>query len=408
MTQSPIEPPNNPSASSSTSDRAASGGAGGRAGGRSSGSTGASRPLTFDEGVALLVAFLSLGSVLFWGLTRGGMNLLDGAVADNPALNVAGDERLSAFDFGEDESEITGADGSAVGGRATTRISKDIDNDGVDETIIVERPRRRILDDVRTGVAGAAGGIAGSAALSDGVDATVIDNDAAPDGEVAVEETPEPAEATAEAPQLSAEATADPQEAVSFSDVPDNYWAKPYIDALSSRGLIAGFDNGTFRPDQPVTRAQTANIVSRTFDLTADKENLEFSDVAGDYWARESIGEVVRGGFMTGFPNDTFAPNEPVTRTQAFTTLVTGLNIEPPTNVQAAIDRYTDANAIPSWATGKVAAATSSGLVVNYPNQQKLNPNEPTTRAELSAIIYQALERQGIVEPIESEYVVKP
>jgi len=399
VTQSPIEPSNNPNASSSRSSSETRPTAG-----QSSRQTGASRPLTFDEGVALLVAFLSLGSVLFWGLTRGGMNLMNDAVADSSARRAGTEDRQTAFDLGANDSELTGA-GGAVIGEATARISKDTDDDGVEETIVVEKPRRRILDDVRTGVAGAAGGIAGTAAISDSVDATVIDNDAAPDGEAAA---PDAEPIAAAPPSLSEEATADPQEAVSFTDVPDDYWAKPYIDALSSRGLITGFDNDTFRPDQPVTRAQTANIVSRTFDLTADKENLAFSDVTGDYWANESIGEVVKGGFMTGFPDDTFAPNEPVTRTQAFTTLVTGLSIAPPTNVQPVIERYADNDAIPDWATGKIAAATAGGLVVNYPNQQQLNPNEPTTRAELSAFIYQALAKEGVVEPIESEYVVKP
>ena len=107
--------------------------------------------------------------------------------------------------------------------------------------------------------------------------------------------------------------------------------------------------------------------------------------MTGDYWAKESIGEVVRGGFMTGFPNDTFAPNDPVTRAQALTTLVTGLGIEPPTNIQASLDRYADANTIPNWANEKMAAATVGGLVVNYPELPQLNPTQPTTRAELAA-----------------------
>jgi hypothetical protein len=111
---------------------------------------------------------------------------------------------------------------------------------------------------------------------------------------------------------------------------------------------------------------------------------------------------------MTGFPNDTFQPNLPVTRTQALTTLVTGLGIETPQNIQAALSRYTDANAIPQWANEKMAAATAGSLVVNYPDPAQLKPSEPTTRAELSALIYQALVREGVVEPIESEYVIKP
>ncbi|MEM6450850.1 MAG: S-layer homology domain-containing protein [Cyanobacteria bacterium P01_D01_bin.105] len=413
MAQSPIEPPNNPNASSSSA--------------RSGGSkTGASRPLTFDEGIALLVAFLSLGSVLFWGLTRGGMNLLNEVTADNSALTTRENEGSEpiTFDFNGDESEI--AVDSGTTGTNATGTDKDTDTD--DAVTTARRKPGQILEDVRTGVAGAAAGVAGTAATSQDAAAnpeeTESENTASEaeaeseagdtatanttaNTEAATEDAAEANDAPAPA-SLSAAATGDAQEAVEFADVPDNYWAKPYIDALSSRGLISGFDDGTFRPDQPVTRAQIANIVSRTFDLTADQENLAFSDVETNFWARESIGEVVRGGFMAGFPNDTFAPNDPVTRTQSLTTLVTGLGITPPTNIQAAIDRYDDANAIPNWATEKVAAATAGGIVVNYPNQEALKPTEPTTRAELAAIIYQALAKEGVVTPIESEYVVKP
>ena len=391
MTQSPIEPPNNPSASSSrsTSESAASG------------RTGASRPLTFDEGVALLVAFLSLGSVLFWGLTRGGMNLIGEAIADGSAITVENEEgEPITFNFDRDDSEIVVTD-DALESETAERDADELS--AAERALLSDRPRRRILNDAQAGVAGAAGGVAGATAIAEGAEA-------APEATRTAEEAAvTPTEGGVPKPvALSEQAAGEPQAAVSFGDVPDNYWAKPYIDALSSRGLISGYEDGNFRPDQPVTRAQIANIVSRTFDLTANKENLEFSDVDSNFWARESIGEVVRGGFMTGFPNDTFAPNEEVTRTQSLTTLVTGLGIEPPTNVQAAVDRYTDANAIPNWATEKVAAATTGGLVVNYPNQQTLNPNQPTTRAELSALIYQALAKEGVVDPIESQYVVKP
>ena len=215
--------------------------------------------------------------------------------------------------------------------------------------------------------------------------------------------------ATNETPRLSAAATAEPsQSTLLFVDVLNDYWAKPYIDALSDRGLISGYEDGTFRPEAPLARAQVANIISRVFDLTTDKAEPEFLDVGSDYWARESIGEVVNGGFMDGFPDDTFAPNIEVTRLQLLVTLVVGLEIEPPTDIQASLERYTDAKDIPDWAIEKIAAATSAGLVVNYPNVEKLNPYQPVTRAELAAAIYQVLERKGAVEPIDSEYLVKP
>ncbi|PZO12438.1 MAG: hypothetical protein DCF25_17690 [Leptolyngbya foveolarum] len=384
MTQSPIEPPNNP-------DRRPE---------ETPGGASSNRPLGFDEMVAVLVAFLSLGSVLFWGLTRGSA---DSIFSEPLASGRAGVEEVRppiAFGSGDDSEGVNSgvvavprrADEDSVRPSARAELAERaaLRRERVD--VVGREPTGSVWSDFRAGTAGTAAGVAGVAATSG-------EAEALPETEAAAE---------AVKPKASEAASAPAKDPIGFADVPDTYWAKPFIDGLSSRGLISGFDSGDFRPDEQVTRAQVANIVSRTFGLTANKENLEFSDVAGDYWARESIGEVVRGGFMTGFPGDVFKPNEPVTRAQALTTLVTGLDIKPPNNVQPTLSRYTDANSIPKWATEKVAAATTASLVVNYPKLNQINAAQPTTRAELSAMIYQALAEEGIVEPVESQYVVKP
>lgn len=412
VTQSPTPPPNDPRRSDEGRSRPAA--------------TGPLRPLEFDEMVALFVAFLSLGGVLFWGLSRGDMSLLSGgglttgpvAVApradDESPLGSNGITDAGAASEAESSGDTAAADDTeaatiAGNGSAVSELSAQAA--ARRERLATRKP---IWEDVRDGMAGAAAGVTGAAITADAADADAADTDVE-EPIAAASDTAESSEAAeeGEVPDIAAAipskaATDAPKEALAFNDVADDYWAKPYIDALSSRGLITGFEDGSFKPDAEITRAQTANIVSRTFDLTADKENLEFSDVSSDYWARESIGEVVRGGFMTGFPDDTFDPGAAVTRAQALTTLVTGLGIESPTNIQASLDRYTDANEIPNWANEKMAAATTGSLVVNHPEITQLNPTGATTRAELSAMIYQALVREGVVDPIESTYVVKP
>ena len=397
VTQSPIEPPNNP-------DRRP----------EESAATGPRRPLTFDEMVAMLIAFLSLGTVLFWGLTRSGGDLLSEPLLSNGAVTEPEGDRapLSLFGDADEDSEPSVAtlprNETADSGRRSARAELAERAEQRRERAGITRPEAtgNVWQDFRTGAAGTAAGAAGIAATAGGAEA--LPETEATEPEAAAPTTEEPAAEVIPQATASEEAKAPPKEAIGFRDVPDGYWAKPYIDGLSSRGLISGFDSGDFMPDEQVTRAQVANIVSRTFALTANKENLEFSDVENSYWARESIGEVVRGGFMTGFPDDTFKPDAPVTRAQALTTLVTGLGIAQPNNVQATLDRYADKGSIPEWATEKVAAATDGSLVVNHPNQDQINASEPTTRADLAAMIYQALVKEGVVEPIESEYLVKP
>jgi hypothetical protein len=393
VTQSPIEPPNDPRRSEPPV-------------------TGPSRPLTFDEMIAVLVAFLSLGSVLFWGMSRGNMNLLGDLAMSNPPVVATGENPSAAGDRLETSAERGEAGAIAgVAPESNTAAPELSAREQLAAQAAARRARaaenpRGLWDDIRAGMAGAAAGVAGVAATPDAVNGAAEPPTESPT-EPPTESSAAPAVTTAAVP-LSAAATAPPKDALRFEDVPDNYWAKPYIDALSSRELISGFEDGSFKPDQPVTRAQIANIVSRTFDLSAEKESIAFSDVQGTYWAKDSIDEVVKGGFMTGFPKNIFQPNSPVTRAQAFATLATGLELETPGNVQAVLARYTDTGAIPVWAKDKTAAATAGSLVVNYPNLDQLKPGQPTTRAELSALIYQALVNQGAVEPIESQYLVKP
>ena len=71
------------------------------------------------------------------------------------------------------------------------------------------------------------------------------------------------------------------------------------------------------------------------------------------------------------------------------------------------LSRYTDGSAIPSWATGFVAASTGRQVVVNYPTLNLLNPNREATRAEVAAIVYQAMVNAGKVSAIPSLYIVK-
>ncbi|WP_413161077.1 S-layer homology domain-containing protein [Capilliphycus salinus ALCB114379] len=112
---------------------------------------------------------------------------------------------------------------------------------------------------------------------------------------------------------------------------------------------------------------------------------------------------------MTGYPGEVFNPNLTVPRVQVLVALASGLDLKLPKNPEQVLQQtYQDAEQIPQWAVEKVAAATQAGLVVNYPETSTLNPNQPATRAEVSALIYQALVESDKAEPISSEYIVKP
>lgn len=190
-----------------------------------------------------------------------------------------------------------------------------------------------------------------------------------------------------------------------FADVSADYWASDYISALTDLNILNGFPDGTFRPDEPVTRAQFAAIL-RQASLKSDIMPGEaFADVGANYWAVEAIRLARSSGFLSGYPGNVFNPEQNIPRGQALIALSNGLGYVE--NNLDILSYYRDASEIPDYARPGLAAATQSNLVVNYPALTRLEPNRNATRAEIAAFIYQALVREDRVGPLTpAPYVV--
>lgn len=195
------------------------------------------------------------------------------------------------------------------------------------------------------------------------------------------------------------------QTTVSFSDVSSNYWARDFIVELARRDVIAGFPDGTFRPNDPVTRAQFAAMVRKAFNKANIRNPVNFSDVASNYWAYNAIREAYAMGFLSGYPGNVFRPGQNIPREQVLVSLANGLNYST-SNVASSLQLYNDASSISNYARNSIAAATEKSIVVNYPTVSALNPTRNATRAEVAAFIYQALVSAGQVAAINSPYIV--
>lgn len=185
---------------------------------------------------------------------------------------------------------------------------------------------------------------------------------------------------------------------VATPTLPDvqGHWAQRFIEPLVARGVIRGFPDGTFRPDEPVTRAQFAAMLQKAFQKNPIRNAVQFVDVPANYWAYNAIQEAYSRGFLAGYPNSVFNPNQNIPRVQALVSLVEGLNLGATTVTPAALDTYfQDATQIPDYARDKVAGATENRIVVNYPDIRVLNPNQVATRADVAAFIYQTLVKAG-------------
>ncbi len=213
-------------------------------------------------------------------------------------------------------------------------------------------------------------------------------------------QTPVPAQVPAPTPAPS----------TSFRDVPADYWAYEYISGLARFSVISGFPDGTFQPNEPVTRAQFAAILNQAFmsaqpfqvpngRLNATQPATPpFADVPNNHWAAGYIAKARTAGFLSGYPGNQFRPNQPIPRVQALISIANGLGYQG--GSVAELSAYRDAAAIPEYARPGITAARAANIVVNYPGLDQLLPNRPATRAEIAAFVYQALVKDGRAQPV--------
>jgi len=194
-----------------------------------------------------------------------------------------------------------------------------------------------------------------------------------------------------------------------FSDVSSTYWAKDFIAQLAQRNIIAGFPDGSFKPDAPVTRAQFAAMLlkaNQEFKKANVRSAIKFVDVPTTYWANSAIQAAYTTGFLAGYPGSIFRPEQNIPREQALTSLANGLSYTASQSTDTVLSYYNDSSNISSFARSPIAAATEKRMVVNYPNLTTLNPTRNATRAEVAAFLYQALVSNGTAQAISSQYIV--
>ncbi len=174
--------------------------------------------------------------------------------------------------------------------------------------------------------------------------------------------------------------------AQNFPDISGN-WAELEINYLADNNFISGFPDGTFKPFNRVTRAEFATMIVKSLNVTpiSAYSNRNFSDING-HWAKNNILKAARAGFIAGFPDGTFKPNATLTRVQMIAALSnTGATFKADLRI---LSRLQDEDDIPNWAKQTVANALLTELVVNYPNVNQFRPNDLATRADVAATIY--------------------
>jgi S-layer homology domain len=187
------------------------------------------------------------------------------------------------------------------------------------------------------------------------------------------------------------------QQIAQASDAAGN-WAEPFIQVLVEKGIIAGYPDGTFRPDQPVTRAEFAALIRKAFpDAPEVSSKKTFRDVPAGYWAADAIAKASTIGFMAGDPGGTFRPSDNIKRIESLVSLVNGTKLEANGTAANIDELFADTPQVPVFGRNALVAAAQRcvAVSVSYPDGRNFNPTGEATRADVAAFLHQTLVAAG-------------
>lgn len=331
------------------------------------------RRLSSDEMIAVALAFTGIGSILFWtlGLKTSPMNLtgltngspfatIDSGTQATPGITAPGTPGIS--------SEVPANPNGKLGATAEDLTTNSPESDRRNLTSVASAPTDQLSNqDINPTPQPKTGDLSTVAPLAAG---TIAANPGTVDN---------------------------PGKPKFFSDVPDDFWAKSAIVALSSRGIISGVDNNTFQPNKQITRAEFAGMIQKGFERVKVKDAINFTDIQSGYWAATAIDEATQTGFMTGYPGGVFKPDQSIPRVELLSAIATGINLKSSGDPVQILSKYSDGKDLPKWAISKVSSAVEAGLVL--PNTTQLGLNQIATRADAAFYIHQALIKEGKIKP---------
>ncbi|WP_341301325.1 InlB B-repeat-containing protein [Lysinibacillus sp. FSL H8-0500] len=184
-----------------------------------------------------------------------------------------------------------------------------------------------------------------------------------------------------EEPQPQPELEA-PSPTVTFSDI-QRHWAQEMIEELATEGIIQGFEDGTFRPNESISRMHVAALLTRAFSFEQVREGHDFKDVSLTHPYYEAIMTLQQAGIVDG-TNGAFLPNEKMTRAQLAKVLV-GLMGRTPEGTSS----FTDVDQ-KHWSAGYIAVLEQEGIALG--DNGKFRPNDPVTRAQFVTFLYRVMQ----------------
>ena len=155
------------------------------------------------------------------------------------------------------------------------------------------------------------------------------------------------------------------------------HWAESVITQWQSKGLIQGYEDGTFKPGNTITRAEFVTLMNNAKGFWSEG-SINFSDVKNGSWFYSAVARAVAAGYVKGYSDGSFKPNNTITRAEAAVMIANTAKLSAN---EAGAYRFTDIGSIPAWARGSVGAVVAAGYMTGYPDGS-FDANASISRAE--------------------------
>lgn len=180
------------------------------------------------------------------------------------------------------------------------------------------------------------------------------------------------------------------------------HWAETQIKEWANIGYISGYPDGTFLPDNSITRAEFLTLVNKIFKFE-NKTNINFIDVRPDYWAYSEIQKGISAGYVSGDKNGTLRPDDFITRQEAAVIINKLLDN---TEITENKPNFKDAYDIDEWAKNSVDIVYEYGILSGFPNGT-YRPKKYMTRAEAVSALKRLTETKGTEDIGKNEYILR-
>ncbi len=172
-----------------------------------------------------------------------------------------------------------------------------------------------------------------------------------------------------------------------LTDIQD-HWAKDAIESLQGKGIVSGYGDGTFGPNDLVTRAQIMKMALEAFEVeTSAATDSTFLDIPTGDWAEKYIATGAAIGIVSGFEDGTFKPEQPVTRGEGLKIILEAAGF---TNLTDTTGNFADVDSVRDWFAKYSAFAKKAGIVNGYNGE--FQGNKGLTRGEVCVILQKVID----------------